>query len=176
MAEILGRLPADLAAAIVVAQHRGPQSSSVRLLSFLEVRSRLRVTEAYDKEAIQLGCVYVAPADYHLLVEPDFLSLSTEEAIRHSRPSIDVLFESAADVYGAHVVAVLLTGANRDGARGLARVKDKGGLTIVQDPESAVRREMPDAAIATGAVDHVLVLPEIAGQLVETCGRVGVVG
>jgi two-component system chemotaxis response regulator CheB len=125
------------------------------------------VSEAADKEAIEEGHVYVAPADYHLLVEPDGFALSTEGMVQHSRPSIDVLFDSAADTYGSELAAVVLTGANADGAYGLERVKRRGGVTIVQDPETAEKRSMPDAAIATGAADHVVPLEGIAAKLTE---------
>ncbi|MEA2436192.1 MAG: two-component system, chemotaxis family, protein-glutamate methylesterase/glutaminase, partial [Thermoleophilaceae bacterium] len=111
--------------------------------------------------------VYNAPADYHLLVEPEGFALSTDEMVQHSRPSIDVLFDSAADVYADRLVGVILTGANADGAYGLRRVKRRGGVTIVQDPDTAEKRAMPEAAIATGAADHVVPLDAIAPKLAE---------
>src|SRR3954454_12224303 len=133
----------------------------------LSVRSGLAVADAEDKEPIEEGRVYLAPPDYHLLVEPDAFALSTEDLVQHSRPSIDVLFDSAADAYAEDLTAVVLTGANADGAYGLTRVKRRGGVTIVQDPSTAEKREMPDAAIATGAADHVLPLERIASKLME---------
>jgi two-component system chemotaxis response regulator CheB len=111
--------------------------------------------------------VYIAPADYHLIVQPDGFALSTEAQVQHSRPSIDVLFDSAADTYGSRLIAVVLTGANADGAYGLLRVKRRGGTTIVHDPETAEKRTMPDAAIATGAADHVIPLDRITPKLVQ---------
>ena len=123
------------------------------------------MTEAEDKEIIEAGHLYVAPADYHLLVEPGRFALSIDAPVHHSRPSIDVLFESAADAYGDRAAAVVLSGANEDGCRGLRHLKRRGGLTLVQDPSTAVRTEMPDAAIATGAVDEVLTLDAIAAAL-----------
>jgi two-component system chemotaxis response regulator CheB len=115
--------------------------------------------------------VHVAPPDYHLLVEPGEFALSVDEPVRFSRPSIDVLLESAADAYGSRLVAVILTGASADGAVGLQRVRRLGGQTIVQDPGTAERREMPEAAIASGAAEHVVPLEQIAPLLVGSCAR-----
>jgi two-component system chemotaxis response regulator CheB len=133
----------------------------------LSVRSGLDVREAGDKDTIERGRVYVAPPDYHLLVEGDGFALSVDEQVQYSRPSIDVLFDTAADVYGDRLIGVVLTGANEDGAYGLTRVKRRGGVTIVQDPETAEKRTMPDAAIATGAADRVAPLDRVAALLVE---------
>jgi two-component system chemotaxis response regulator CheB len=125
------------------------------------------VVEPVDKDPIERGHVYVAPADYHLIVDPDGFALSTEGAVHYSRPSIDVLFDTAADVYSDRLAAVILTGANDDGAYGMQRVRRRGGLTIAQDPETAARPDMPRAAIATGAVEHVVALDAIAPFLVR---------
>jgi two-component system chemotaxis response regulator CheB len=133
----------------------------------LSLRSGLEVTEVGDKDAVEPGGVYLAPPDYHLLVETTGFALSTEATVQHSRPSIDVLLDSAADTYGNGLIGVILTGANDDGAYGIKRVKRRGGLTIAQDPATAARPEMPAAAIATGAVDHVLPLEEIGPKLGE---------
>ena len=127
----------------------------------------LPVVDADDKQAIEPGTVYLAPPDYHLYVEADGFALSVDDAVLYSRPSIDVLFESAADVYRERLIAVVLTGANEDGAHGISMVKQLGGYTIVQEPSTAERREMPDAAIASGAADHVLPLESIASKLME---------
>ena len=164
---VLGGLPRTFRTPIVIAQHRSVDSASGALTRMLSLRSGFEVTEAGDKEPIEAGRVYLAPADYHLLVEPEGFALSTDEMVQHSRPSIDVLFDSAADTYADDLVAVVLTGANADGAYGLQRVKRRGGVTIVQDPSTAEKREMPDAAIATGAADHVLPLDQIASKLME---------
>jgi len=164
---ILSGLASDFRTPIVIAQHRSVDSGSSALARMLSLRSGLEVSEADDKEPIEAGHVYLAPADYHLLVEPEGLALSTEDMVQHSRPSIDVLFDSAADTYSDGLVAVILTGANADGAYGVRRVKRRGGVTIAQDPASAEKRAMPDAAIATGAVDYVLPLEEIAPKLRE---------
>lgn len=126
------------------------------------------VKEADDKESIVPGTLYFASPSYHLSVEADFsLSFSQEERIYFSRPSIDILFESAADAYEARLAAVLLTGANNDGARGMARIKEYGGLTVVQDPATALVRTMPDSALALHTPDFLLPLPDIALLLVE---------
>jgi two-component system, chemotaxis family, protein-glutamate methylesterase/glutaminase len=164
---VLGGLTNDFKVPIAIAQHRAVDSGSGALSRVLSLRSGLDVCEAGDKDAIEPGRVYLAPPDYHLLVEPDGFALSTDELVQHSRPSIDVLFESAADTFGDRTIGVILTGANADGACGLHRVKRRGGTTIVQDPQTAAKRAMPDAAIATGAVDHVAALEEIAPLLRE---------
>jgi two-component system chemotaxis response regulator CheB len=164
---VLAGLPSGFPTPIAIAQHRAVDSGSGALTRVLSLRSGLEVHEAEDKEPIESGRVYVAPSDYHLLVEPDGFSLSTEEMVQYSRPSIDVLFDSAADTYSDRLVGVILTGANADGAYGLERVKRRGGVTIVQDPETAEKRAMPEAAIATGAADHVLSLDGIAPKLLE---------
>ena len=154
---------------IVVAQHRAPDSTTSALISVLGLHGSIKVQEAEDKARIEPGSAYLAPPDYHLLVESGRFALSVEEKVQFSRPSIDVLFESAADAYGPALIAVILTGANEDGARGIARVKSLGGYTIVQDPETAVKRSMPDAAIATGAVDSVDSIEGIASTLERLC-------
>jgi two-component system chemotaxis response regulator CheB len=125
----------------------------------------LPVREAEYKEPIQPGCVYVAPADYHLLVESGRFALSTDAKVLSARPSVDMLFESAADAYLDRVVAVVLTGASRDGAMGAARVKLKGGVVVVQDPATAESKVMPQAAIQSCAADRVLSLEGIAAFL-----------
>ncbi len=168
---ILGALPGDFAPPIAIAQHRAHDSDAHGLCRMFQRHARRPVREASDKDPIVPGEVFLAPADYHLLVEVDGFALSTDGAVQYSRPSIDVLFDTAADVYGERLVAVLLTGANADGAYGIARVQRRGGYTIVQDPTSAERSEMPTAAIATGAVDRIAELGEIAQLLVDLCSR-----
>ncbi|HEX6894684.1 MAG TPA: chemotaxis protein CheB, partial [Bryobacteraceae bacterium] len=115
------------------------------------------------------GTVYIAPANYHLLVEKDSLALSTESPVGWARPSIDVLFESAADAWGERVIGVILTGANSDGSLGLARIKEAGGLTIAQDPSEAEFPVMPRAAMAASRIDHVLTLVDISALLARLC-------
>ena len=165
---VLAHLPEEMDVPIVFAQHRGPDSLDRGLETMLQHVVGRPVREVDDKEAIEPRHVYLAPPDYHLLVEPGSFALSTDERVQHARPSIDVLFESAADAYGERVIGILLTGANEDGAAGLRRIADRGGLAIVQDPATAERRSMPDAAIAAGA-PAVLPLEEIGPFVAARC-------
>ena len=125
--------------------------------------------EAEDNQPIEPGVVHLAPADYHLLVEGNSFALSTEAPLRHARPSIDVLFESAAEAYGERLVGVVLTGTGRDGAAGLSRIGRRGGFTIVQDPATCERPEMPEAAIAARQPKRIVPVEEMAELLVELC-------
>jgi two-component system chemotaxis response regulator CheB len=168
--DLLSELDARCSLAVAVAQHRAPDSPATEYVRSIQARCPLPVQEAEDKAPIEPGRVYVAPSDYHLLVDEGQFALSLEGAVRFSRPSIDVLFESAAESYGDRVVAVVLTGANDDGCRGALAVKEAGGLVLVQDPASAERPEMPASVISSGAVDRVLALPEIALALNELGG------
>jgi two-component system, chemotaxis family, protein-glutamate methylesterase/glutaminase len=152
-----------------VVQHRRGGNSV--LAAILQTLSALRVVEVEDKTPIRPGCVYLAPADYHLLVEPGRFALSTEGPLAYTRPSIDVLFESAAWAYGPGVIGVILTGGNRDGAQGAARIKARSGRIIVQDPATAACPIMPAAVIAATTVDQVLPLPEIGPGLVAWCAN-----
>jgi two-component system chemotaxis response regulator CheB len=164
---LLPALAKDFAVPIVIVQHRGKDLDN--LCEFLQKHSVLPITEPNDKDQIAPGRVYLAPRDYHLLIERNGFALSTEGPVGYARPSVNVLFESAADVYQEHVVGVILTGANTDGARGLAKIKSYGGMCIVEDPAGAVSRGMPEAAIATTKVDAVLPLSEIAPFLNQLC-------
>lgn len=170
---ILAPLPSDFCVPIVVAQHRHKRSNE-QLPAFFRRATQLKVVDADDKLWVEPGHVYLAPADYHLLVERNGargeLSLSVDDAVRYSRPSIDVLFESAADAYGSHVIGVILTGANEDGARGAKRIKQRGGSVLVQDPKTAEAPAMPQATIDAVRVDRILPLDQIAPHLVELCG------
>jgi two-component system chemotaxis response regulator CheB len=168
---ILPAFPADFKVPIALVQHRHKRSSEA-LPTFLRKTTKLCVVDVEDKQWIKPGCVYLAPADYHLLVEKGTFSLSVDAAVGYSRPSIDVMFESAADAYREKVVAVLLTGANADGARGIARVKKRGGFTVVQDPKTAEAPSMPEAAIGAVRVDRILPLDRIGPFLVELCHNV----
>ncbi len=165
---IFSVLPKDFPVPIAVVQHRY-RTSNEGLPEFLRRRTQLQVVDTTDKEWIRPGTVYLAPANYHLLVERGELSLSVDEAVAYSRPSIDVLFESSADAYGAGVIGVILTGANADGARGVARIKSRGGFVIAQDPETAESPAMPRAAIEAARVDRILPLDRIGPFLVELC-------
>ncbi|HZG96029.1 MAG TPA: chemotaxis protein CheB [Mycobacteriales bacterium] len=164
---LLGALPGEISAPIVVALHRSPKSSNDALERMIRDCTRLDVVGVEDKRPLHDACIYVAPPDYHLLVEDGSLALSTDDVVQYSRPSIDVLFESAADEYGAGVVGVLLTGANADGASGIRRIKARGGMTMAQDPATAARAEMPRAAVETGMVDFVADLDGLAARLAE---------
>jgi two-component system chemotaxis response regulator CheB len=158
--DVLAALPDDVDVPVAIAQHR--QEVGVGLASLLATRTRFPVEDAEDKQPIERGRIYLAPPDYHLLIQPGWMSLSTDERVHHARPSIDVLFESAAEAYRERLIGVILTGANEDGAAGLARVKELGGVAVIQDPASAERHEMPRAALAAiSATDAVLPLEEI---------------
>jgi two-component system, chemotaxis family, protein-glutamate methylesterase/glutaminase len=161
---LLSGLPAEFSLPIVIVQHRGKEMET-GLCEFLARRSSRPVTEPEDKEPLLPGHAYLAPQDYHLLVQGGSFALSTESPVGFARPSIDVLFESAADEYQDRAIGVILTGANHDGARGLAAIKGQGGLTLVEDPITAECREMPDAAINLTKVDWILPLQEMAAGL-----------
>jgi two-component system chemotaxis response regulator CheB len=168
--EILRDLPAELNAGVVIAQHRSPESHPTAMRDLLGAVTRLRVVEAGDKDEIRPGTAYLAAPDYHLLIEPGQMTLSTDEPVLYARPSIDVLFETAAESYRERCIGVVLTGANDDGARGLARVVELGGTAIVQDPEEARRDEMPRAALRATPSARVTPTADIAPLLVDLCG------
>ena len=160
-------LPPGLPVPIAVVQHRTPTPDGASLSAVLQDYTSLLVVEAEDKMSLEPGTVYLAPADYHLLIEErGLIALSTDAPVRSARPSIDVLFQTAAEAYGKALLAVLLTGASADGAEGLAAVKKRGGRVIVQDPETAECRTMPAAGIAATAVDYVLPLAQIGEHVV----------
>jgi two-component system chemotaxis response regulator CheB len=169
---LLAALPDDFGPAIVIAQHRSPDSTA-GLATLLSQHARRPVTDVDDKEPIERGRIYLAPPDYHLLVEPGSFALSVEDRVQHARPSVDVLFESVADAYRERAVGIVLTGANRDGARGLARIKELGGVAIIQDPDDAEADTLPAAAIRATVADAVLPLDEIPKFLVGLCVEVG---
>jgi two-component system chemotaxis response regulator CheB len=166
---VLGGLPRGFRTPIAVAQHRSPDGSSEGLARLLSAHSSVPVIDVEDKQPIEPGTVYLAPPDYHLYVEPDGFSLSVDDAVLYSRPSIDVLFESAADVYRERLIAVVLTGANEDGAHGIATVKRLGGYAIVQNPVEAERPEMPRGALSAIDPDRVLSLGAIGQALLDLC-------
>ncbi|ANI54598.1 UNVERIFIED_ORG: two-component system chemotaxis response regulator CheB [Pseudomonas fluorescens] len=164
---LLGSLRAGFGLPIIIVLHL-PEERRSQLVEVFARRLALPVAEAIDKQDIMPGTVYFATPGYHLSVEQDrSLSLSLEDRLHHSRPSIDFLFESAADAYGPALAAVLLTGANHDGARGLAQVKRRGGLTVVQDPDDAQVDTMPRAALKTHQPDYILPIHGIGRLLVE---------
>ena len=171
LSKLLPGLAADYRLPILIVVHLPPDRTSM-FAELMRARCAIQVREAEDKEPIEPGVIYFAPPDYHLLVEQDrSLSLSGEEPVLFSRPSIDVLFESAADAYGDGLIGVVLTGANSDGADGLKAVIEAGGAAIVQNPKSAYAAAMPEAAIAACPEARVLPLKEIAEYLREVGAR-----
>ena len=167
ISKILSSLPEDFALPIILCLHR---LKHVRngFVEALSIKSIKPVTEPVDKESIKRGQVYLAASNYHLSVElGNFFSLSTEETVNNSRPSIDVTFETSAYVYRQKLIGILLSGANRDGAWGMKRVHDLGGLTIVQDPQECVIDTMPTAALNLSPIDHTLKIDQIVDLLSE---------
>jgi len=170
--KILPRFAPDCGLVILVVQHMSPGGGHYLVEHFSSV-CHLPVKEASDKEKSEAGTIYFAPADYHLLVEKQrTLALSMEAKVHYCRPSIDVLFETAAEAYSGALAGVILTGANRDGARGLARVKQLGGLSVVQSPETAEVDIMPRAAMDMAQVDCLLPLDRL-GDFLAALNRRG---
>lgn len=165
LTKLLGDLPADFGIPVVVVQHRSKESEHL-LVQLLQDATELTVCEIEDKDPLRPGTVHVAPANYHVLIEDGYASLTIEEPVRFSRPSIDVMFSSAADTYGAAAIGVVLTGANEDGARGLAHIVKRGGLALVQDPKTAEIPIMPQAAIRAVPTGEVLQLETLGPRLV----------
>jgi len=160
-------LPANFSTPIVIVQHIGSHSENL-WIQLLNDKSKLEIKEADEKEMIEKGNVYIAPANYHLLIESNkTFSLTIDEKVNFARPSIDVLFESAAEAYQNKLIGVILTGSNNDGSKGIKRIKEYGGLTIVQQPDTAESSFMPEAAIATIQPDYILDLDEIIMLLIE---------
>lgn len=158
---ILSSLDPSFETPIVIVQHIGPRSDSTWIETLNEI-SPLKVQEAEDKEPILPGHVYIAPPNYHLLVEQDkTLSLLVDEKVNFARPSIDVLFESVADTCGTKAIGIVLTGANSDGAKGLREICERGGIGVVQNPQTAETPAMPLAAIKESSTDHICDLEEI---------------
>ena len=171
VATVLAALPQEFALPIAIAQHRGASPAEGDLAALWQRHTSLVVQEVDDKEPIVAGHVYIAPADYHLLVDsPDSFALSTEGPVLWARPAIDVLFESAADAYGARVIGVVLTGASADGSHGLRAIRARGGCALVQEPSEAECATMPRAALAATAVNHVLGLRELGRVLGALAG------
>ena len=165
LSQILPVLPGNFPLPVFVTVHVPPRRDNA-LVQLLAAKCALQVREAEDKDMALGGTIYLAPANYHLLVEAGgTLALSSEEPVNHSRPAIDVLFETAADAYGPMLAAIVLTGANHDGAAGLSAVSARGGLAIVQDPRSAEIATMPEAAIAACPTAKVMDLDRIAIEL-----------
>lgn len=165
---LLGSLPRGFPVPLAVVQHRDHQAEEM-LTRLLQRSCALTVAEAEDKEPLRAGRVYIAPADYHMLIDDRAIALSIDPPVAYARPSIDLLFESAAEAYREHVVGVLLTGKNRDGVRGLEAIRRRGGLAVVQQPATAAAEMLPAAAVGAGAFDVVLHLEAIGPFLVTRC-------
>jgi len=167
--EVLPKINIGFCLPIIIVLHRKSDNDFL-LQQLLSTKTYLKVKEAEEKDIIEPATIYIAPADYHLLIERDHsFSLDYSEKVNHSRPSIDVTFQSAADVYGKHLTCILLSGANSDGSNGLKYLKEKGGLAIVQQPESALVPYMPQQAILNNAADLVLDNQGIASYINSLC-------
>ncbi len=167
LTEVLSGLPADYPLPVMLVQHLHLNDEGL-FAGHLALESPLPVTEPFDKEEIRPGHVYVAPADYHMLVESGgTVALSTDGKVHWSRPSIDVLFESAAYAFGRRVIGVIMTGASDDGSQGIRTIRSRGGFTIAEDPATAEFPFMPRSAVATGCVDTILTLEGIGKKLAD---------
>ncbi|MGN6438961.1 MAG: chemotaxis protein CheB [Agriterribacter sp.] len=160
LSELLSALPQGYQVPIIIVQHRAKEQQNL-LEEILQQKCRIPVKQAEEKEKVAPGLVFIAPPDYHLLIEADeTFSLSCEERVQYSRPSVDVLFETAADAFGAQLAAIVLTGFGMDGAAGIAAVNASGGVTIAQNPKEAAHADMPEAAVKNGAT-HIYTLKQI---------------
>ena len=169
LSQVLDDMGSGFPVPVVVAQHRHPTEGDGRLPKLLQDHTDMVVQDAQDKQVIEPGNVYIAPADYHLLVEDGAFALSADEVVAFSRPSVDVMFESVADCCSPSVIGVVLTGTNDDGAAGLSRLRKTGAYTVCQNPATAERADMPAAAIAAGACHRVLDLEDIGPFLASVC-------
>ena len=167
---VLRRLPARFPVPVALVQHRRADSDS-RLVELLQAHSALKILEPEDKDPLLPGHFYVAPPNYHMMIDKDSIALSVDPPVSHARPSIDVLFESAAATHGASTVGVILTAASEDGARGAAAIKRAGGHLLVQDPNTAESPVAARATLARTPVDGVLRLERLADELVALCRR-----
>lgn len=164
---LFSSLPMDFSIPIVIVQHISPRSDN-QWIKLLNDKSNLNIKEADEKEKIESGNIYISPPNYHLMIERDkTLSLTIDERVNFARPSIDVLFESAAEAYNSKLIGVVLTGSNNDGAKGIKRIQECGGLAIVQNPETAESSYMPASAIAAIKPDYILSLEDIAELLIK---------
>lgn len=173
LSHLIAALPGDFSVPIAVVQHRSKHADNL-LAGLLQDVTSLRVVDVEDKETFEPGSVYIAPANYHMMVDGGHFSLTTDPMVRFSRPSIDVTFISAGDSYPGRTLGVVLTGANEDGACGLRHIVDRGGRAIVQDPKTAESKVMPAAAAEAVPEAEILPLPMIAPRLIEitvTSGR-----
>jgi len=164
---LLSVIPGDYSLPVIIVQHRTKEINDL-LETLLQRNCSVKVTQAKEKEKIQNGTVYIAPGNYHLLIEQDrSFSLSSDSRVKNSRPSIDVLFETAAEVYQSRLIGIILTGTNDDGAEGIKAIYHYKGLTVAQDPEEAQYKVMPESAIRTGMVTTILPLEEIQQLIVQ---------
>ncbi|WBO23197.1 chemotaxis protein CheB [Sphingomonas abietis] len=169
LSQILPELPSDFPVPVLIVVHI-PADRRNMLAPLFQAKCRMLVREAEDKEPAMAGTIYFAPPGYHLLAEADgTLSLSSDEEVLYSRPSVDVLFESAADAYGSNVIGIILTGANPDGAQGLRAIGEAGGSAIVEDPAGAYADTMPEEALKACPTAQVMTLGEIAAHLLKVC-------
>ncbi len=176
VATLLRSLGPDFSAPVAIAQHRTAAYSDGDLSAIWQRSTSLVIRDAEDKEVIERHRIYVAPADYHLLIEsPDQVALSTDPPVLHARPSIDVLFERAAEVFADKLIGVILTGASADGSQGLKAIRERGGCALVQDPATAECAVMPRSAIAATSVNHVLPLPDL-GRLLTALAATAALG
>jgi len=167
LTSVLGALPSEFPLPIIIVQHLHPHSDSY-LAHILDTKCQLKVKQADEKESIVAGIVYVAPPNYHLLVEEDrTFSLTCEEPVKFARPSVDVLFETAIYAYRNKLIGIILTGANNDGSQGVTKIKKMGGYVIVQAPTTAEADAMPQAAIAATQVDEILPINQIGPYLLQ---------
>ncbi len=167
LTRLLPQIPATLAAAVLIVVHV-PRERPSLLTDIFRAKCKLRVEEAVDKADIKPGCIYFATPDYHMLVDTGpQIALSVDDVVQYSRPSIDVLFESAGDIYGTHLLGVLLTGGNEDGAAGMAYIARCGGTTIVQEPAEALAAAMPNGALKIMKPTHVLRLDDIRDLIIS---------
>ncbi len=166
LSKLVSSLPSDFGVPMAVVQHRSRHADNL-LAGLLQDVSVLRVVDVEDKEPLEAGSIYIAPANYHMMVDDGHLTLTTDPVVRFSRPSIDVTFVSAGDAYPGKTLGVVLTGANDDGSRGLRHIVNRGGRAIVQDPETAESRAMPAAAMLAVPEAEVLPLEKIPGRLLE---------
>lgn len=166
LTRLLGELPGDFNIPIAVVQHRGKEAERL-LPQLLQDATDLRVCEMEDKDPLLPGTVHLAPANYHALIDTGLVTLTVEDPVRFSRPSIDLLFISAADTYRSGTIGIVLTGANEDGSRGLLHIVKRGGLALVQDPKTAEIPIMPAAALKMVPSAEVLPLEGLASRLIE---------
>lgn len=168
LTQVLRSLPASFPSSIVVVQHLSPDHKSW-IANLLGHASRMKVKQAEHGEIMLPGVVYTAPPDEHLLVGPGKIQLAHSQLVHFSRPSIDLLFESVAGTYGSRAIGIVLSGSGRDGATGIRAIKEAGGITISQTPDSAEFRPMPQAAVETGCIDFILPLEKIGSTLIQLC-------